>query len=169
MPHPQCRRFSCRSCMGPINGGWWWHHHWTRFSYHKWHFSSLFFWKGKRQTTLQQKIWALVGFEPRTEPELSTRDSHSTSAPLVHPSQSIVLTAKEEPQTTGSASHMERFSYCASHKNHQKLLIYLWCSWTGSRWQGEVRTVPAMWPFWGSVEDSAYSQGHRKAQTWKEV
>jgi len=31
-----------------------------------------------RCTTLQQ---ALVGFKPRTEPELSTGDSHSTSAP----------------------------------------------------------------------------------------
>ena len=35
-----------------------------------------------RRTTLQQKKpKALVGFEPMTEPELGTGDSHSTSRP----------------------------------------------------------------------------------------
>ena len=74
--------------LGPINGGWWCHHHWTRLSYHKWHCSNLFFWKGKGQIPFfkanhpsTEKPRALVGFELRTEPELRTGDSHSTSTP----------------------------------------------------------------------------------------
>ena len=86
---PTDRRFSCRS-WAPLVGGWWRHHHWigTRLSYHKWHCSNLFFWKGKGQIPFfkahhpsTEKPKALVGFEPRTEPELGTGDSHSTSTP----------------------------------------------------------------------------------------
>ena len=36
----------------------------------------------RRNTLQQKKPKALVGFEPRTEPELGTGDSHSTSTPL---------------------------------------------------------------------------------------
>ena len=62
----------------------------THLSYHKWHCSNLFFWKGKGQIpflkvlhppTEKPKAKALVGFKARTEPELGTRDSHSTSTP----------------------------------------------------------------------------------------
>ena len=59
--------------LGPISEGWWWHHHWTCLSYHKWHCSNLFFWKGKGQIPFfkahhpsTEKSRALVGFEPRT-------------------------------------------------------------------------------------------------------
>ena len=48
----------------------------------------LVFWKGKRQIPFfkvyhpsTEKPKALVGFELRTEPELGTGDSHSTSTP----------------------------------------------------------------------------------------
>ena len=50
----------------------------------------MFFWKGKGQIPFvfkahypsTEKPKALVGFKPRTEPELGTGDSHSTSTPL---------------------------------------------------------------------------------------
>ena len=48
-----------------------------------WYCSNLFFWKGKGQLPFLKvnhpKPRALVEFEPRTEPELSTRDSHLTT------------------------------------------------------------------------------------------
>ena len=74
--------------LGPISGRWWWHLCWTRLSYHKWHCSNLFFWKGEGQIPFY-KVYhpstenpkALVGFELRTEPELGTADSHSASTP----------------------------------------------------------------------------------------
>ena len=31
---------------GPV-GGWWWHCCWNHLSYHKWHYSNLFFWNSK--------------------------------------------------------------------------------------------------------------------------
>ena len=48
--------------LGPIGG---WHHHWTHLSYHKWHCSNLFFWKGKGHTNLHQENQRGVGFNPR--------------------------------------------------------------------------------------------------------
>ena len=62
------RRGGFHAGPGPTSGGWWWHHHWTHLSYHKWHCSNLFFWKGKWHTTLQQKkVKVLVGFAPGKE------------------------------------------------------------------------------------------------------
>ena len=71
----------------PISGGWWWHHHWTRLSYHKWHCSNLFFWKGKGQIPFlkvqqpsKEKNKGFSGIRTQTEPVLNTEDSHSTSS-----------------------------------------------------------------------------------------
>ena len=97
--------FSCRS-WAPLVGDGDDPHHWTRLSYHKWHCLNLFFWKGKGQIPFfkipffkahhpsTEKPKALVGFEPRTEPELGTGDSHFTSTPLPPPSRSNSLNSQ---------------------------------------------------------------------------
>jgi len=79
----QCWRFSCRSWAPLMGDGDDIITELHELLYHKWHCSNLFSGRAKdkflsfwRQTALQQKKpRALVGFELRTEPDLSTGDS----------------------------------------------------------------------------------------------
>ena len=87
MPHLQCRRFSCRS-WAPLTGDG--DDIITVFAWVAMNgiAQTCFSGRAKGKFLIQgelpfnSKPRALVGFELRTEPELSTGDSHSTSAPL---------------------------------------------------------------------------------------
>ena len=74
MLHPQYRGGFHASIDG-------WHHHWTHLSYHKWHCSNLFFWKGKGQIPSFKAYHPSSekpkgsGFKPKTVPELGIGES----------------------------------------------------------------------------------------------
>ena len=136
--------------LGPISGGWWWHHHWTRLSYRKWHCSNLFFWKGKRQISFfkvyhpsTEKPKALVGFELRTEPELGTGDSHSTSTPP--PPTSWLCSGGVCP----SASCWKELGSCYYVTRKQKLCL--------KSWMLTFRSVAVIVAFSGNVQCTSFA------------
>ena len=73
----------------------------------------MFFWKGKGQIPFfkvhhhsTEKPKALVGFKPRTEPELGTGDSHSTSTPLQPYDRSVRKFTRSELAVTHTHTHI---------------------------------------------------------------
>ena len=127
--------------LGPISGGWWWHHHWTRLSYRKWHCSNLFLWKGNGQFPFfkvyhpsTEKPKALVGFKLRTEPELGTGDSHSTSTPQppTWPDEEFYKDFQLFEKGPKAHSRYQAIKVVDSHQSTRSLSIPYFYTWTTS-------------------------------------